>query len=575
MAEQWSVPEDGKRLMEELAGGRLSRRQFLLRASALGLSATAIGSLLAACGGSSGSSTSGSTGTAGGSPKMGGTLVFAWDSEPQTIDPAIGWNLLDVQVIRAVFEGLFNYVPKPGEAGTELIPNIAAAMPTVTNGGTTYTIPIKSGVKFQAPVGREVTADDFKYSFERMMKLPTAPGTYFYTNIVGAVAYQQGKSAHVSGYKVLDPHTIQVDLIKPDLAFTKSLMEFCDVVPKEWVEKLGNKAFGHHPLGTGPFMFDHWTQGQEIVLKRNPDYHDAAQVHLDGIKFQLSDNAQTAFLQLQRGEVDVLGNNVPPGDVVMAMNNPAQKKYVYTEPVIGTIYMFLNGQFPPLDNVKVRQAISWAIDREKLVKLVGGQAEALYQVYPPGMPGYQADKKWYGYDLTKAKQLLSEAGFANGFKTELYTDNVDPYPKLFQSIQNDLAAVGIKADLKITSNSTFYTLSSTSRRCPMGRELWYMDYPDPSDWIISLFTKAAAVTGAQDNAFWWSPVIEKMVKQAQAMTDAQARLALYEQMQAYIMEQAPYVTLYSPVMTTMCSKRVGGFYLHEVFTYDPMHYWIA
>ena len=527
---------------------------------------------LATCGSSSSNSSSGTASS--GTPKRGGTLVFAWDSEPQSVDPAIGWNLLDVQVIRAIFEGLYTYVPKPGEAGTQLIPNIAAGMPTITNGGKTYTIHVKPGVKFQPPVNREVTAQDFKYSFERMMRLPTAPGTYFYTNVVGATAYQHGKAAHVSGYKVLDRYTIQIDLVKPDLAFTKSLMEFCDVVPREWVEKWGNKEFGRHPLGTGPFMFVKWIPGQEIVLKRNPDYRDAAHVWLDGIKFELSDNAQTAYLKLQRGEVDVLGNNVPPGDVVLAMNDPTWKHYVYQEPVIGTIYLFLNGQFPPLDNVKVRQAISWAINRDKLVKLLSGQAQALYQVYPPGMPGYQADKKWYGYDPAKAKQLLAEAGFPNGFKTALYTDNVDPYPKLFQSMQNDLAAVGIKADLKITSNATFFTLSSTANTCAMGRELWYMDYPDPSDWIVSLFTKAAAVTGAQDNAFWWSPVIEKMVKQAQAMTDPQARLALYEQMQAYIMGQAPYVTLYSPVMTTMCSKRVGGFYLHEVFTYDPVHYWI-
>jgi ABC-type transport system substrate-binding protein len=561
-----------RHLIDEVLSGRMTRRQLLVRASVLGLSASAVGSLLAACG----SSTSPSAiATASNTPKAGGTMVFAWDSEPQSLDPAIGWNLIDVQIIRALFEGLYTYVPKPGEAGTELIPNIAAAMPAITNGGKTYTIRIKPGVMFQAPVSREVTAEDFKYSFERMMKLPTAPGTYFYTNIVGATDYQQGKAAHVSGYRAFDRSTIQVDLITPNLAFTKSLMDFCDVVPREWVEKWGSTGFGRHPLGTGPFVFDHWTPAQEIVLKRNSNYRDASHIWLDGMRFELADDPQTAFLKLQRGEVDVLGNNVPPGSVVQVMNSATWKPYVYQEPVIGTIYLFLNGQFPPLNNVKVRQAISWAIDRDKLVKLLNGQAQALYQVYPPGMPGYQADKKWYGYDPEKAKQLLAEAGFANGFKTTLYTDNVDPYPTLFQSMQNDLANVGVKADLKITSNATFFSLSSTANRCAMGRELWFMDFPDPSDWIMSLFVKAAAVTGGQDNAFWWSPVLEKMVTQAQAMTDPQARLALYEQMQAYIMDQAPYVTLYAPVMTTMCSKRVGGFYLHEVFTYDPAHYWIT
>ena len=222
----------------------------------------------------------------------------------------------------------------------------------------------------------------------------------------------------------------------------------------------------------------------------------------------------------------------------------------------------------------MRQAISWAIDRDKLVKLLTGQGQALYQVYPPGMPGYQADKKWYGYDPAKAKALLAQAGFANGFKTALYTDNVDPFPKLFQSIQNDLEAVGIKASLTTMNNSSFATFASTAHSAAIGRYLWYMDFPDPSDWISPMFSKAAAVAEGTNNSFWWSPTLEAMIAQAQTMTDAAARLAKYDEMQAFIMSQAPYVTLYSPVMTTMCSKRVGGFYLHEVYTYDQNHYWI-
>ena len=153
--------EFADRLAREVLAGRMTRRELLKRAAVVGLSATLVGQVLAACGSASPST---STATASATPKKGGTLVFAWDSEPQTIDPAIGWNIIDVQIIRAVFEGLYNYVPKPGEAGTELVPNIATAMPTITNGGKTYTIPIRQGVTFQPPVNREVTAEDFKYS---------------------------------------------------------------------------------------------------------------------------------------------------------------------------------------------------------------------------------------------------------------------------------------------------------------------------------------------------------------------------------------------------------------------------
>ena len=560
-------------LVREVLAGRMTRRELLVRAGVVGLSATLVGQVLAACGSSSPSSSS--SAAAGATPKKGGTLVFAWDSEPATLDPAIAWNLVDWQVEHAVFESLYKYVAEPGVAGTSLEPSMAVAMPAMSNGGKTYTIKLKPGILFQPPIDREVVAEDFKYSFERMMRLPNAPGTYFYTGVVGATAYQAGKAAHISGYKVLDKYTIEIDLEQPDLAFLNALtVDFCDPIPKEWVAKWGNQKVSRHPLGTGPFMFESWTPGQEIVLARNPNYRDAAHVWLDGIRFELDDTAQAAFLKLQRGDIDVLGNNVPPANVLSVMSSPEWKPYVHSEPVIGTIYLFLNVQFPPLDNVLVRQAISWAIDRDKLVKLLTGEAQALYQVYPPGMPGYQADKKWYGYDPAKAKALLAQAGFPNGFKTTLYTDNVDPYPKLFQSIQNDLAAVGITAGLRTMSNSSYYTFASTAHNASIGRYLWYMDFPDPSDWISPLFSKAAAVSEGSNNSFWWSPTLEKMMTEAQTMTDATARLAKYDDIQAYIMSQAPYVTLYSPVMTTMCSKRVGGFYLHEVYTYDPANYWI-
>jgi oligopeptide transport system substrate-binding protein len=271
-------------------------------------------------------------------------------------------------------------------------------------------------------VNREVTAEDFKYSFERMMRLPRAPATYFYTGVVGAAAYQAGKAAHVSGFKVLDPYTLQIDLKSPDLSFLNVLtMEFCDAVPREWVQKWGDKKFARHPLGAGPFTFDHWTPGQEIVLKKNPNYHEPGKPYLDELRFALSLNPQTALLKLQRGEVDVLGDRLPPSEVPRMMADPTWKQYVFTQDKVSIHYLYMNVNFQPYRNVGVRRALSWAIDRDKLVKLLSGQARPLYQVYPPGMPGHQPDKKWYGYDPAKAKQLLADAGFPNGFKTTLYT----------------------------------------------------------------------------------------------------------------------------------------------------------
>ena len=158
----------------------------------------------------------------------------------------------------------------------------------------------------------------------------------------------------------------------------------------------------------------------------------------------------------------------------------------------------MNVEMEPFDDVKVRQALSWAIDRDKLVKLQGGQAMSLWQFYPKGMPGYEEGKVYYGYDPAKAKQLLADAGYPDGFKTMLYTDNVDPNPKLWTSVQADLAAVGVEAELKTMSNNTYYSQQGTPKTLTAGSFGWWMDFPDPSDWIAPLFSKASAVRGRHE-----------------------------------------------------------------------------
>lgn len=553
-------------------------RQVIILIVVLAVVATAFAS---GCGGSTGATSGGSPAAAAGTPKRGGTLTLAYMSEPSSLDPAVAWNAIDWNVEHAVLESFFRYVGKSGAAGTQLEPCLATEVPTTQNGGIsadgkTYTIHLKKGIHFQDPVSREVTMSDFKYTIERVLSpetQPAPPGSSFYLGIVGADAFANGNAKEVSGLKVVDPYTLQISLVSPDLSFLNAItMEFCDVIPKEWVDKWG-KQFNRHPLGTGPFEFASWTPGQEITLKRNPTYWDAEHVYLDEIKYVLSDNPATAFLKLQTGAVDALGDGVPAADLTRVQVDPKLRTLVQSQPLIAISYLFFNVHMKPFDNLKVRQAISWAIDREKLVKLQGGQATALWQVYPPGMPGHQDGLTFYGYDPAKAKQLLAEAGYPNGFKTMLYTDNVDPNPKLMQSVQNDLAAIGITASLKTMSNETYYTFQSTPNTATMGSFAWWMDFPDPSDWVGPLFSKASAVEGGMNSSFWWSAELEQMYKEAQAMTDPQARIAKYDEMQKLIMDQAPYATLYAPMQTTMHSENVGGFYLHPVYQINPATYW--
>jgi ABC-type transport system substrate-binding protein len=532
----------------------------------------ALAVLATGCGGGGGG---GGTSGTGGAPKAGGTLTVSFGGDPTGLDPAIAYENESWDIENCLYNTLLKYTPSQGADGAKLVPDLAAKMPTISADGKTYTFELRKDIKFAPPVNRAVTATDVKWSFERMLKAPLAPGISFYDSVAGIKEFEAGKAADVAGFKVVDPYTIQIQLTEPSLSFLNALsMPFTYVVAKEWVTKWGDKQFPRHPLGTGPFMFVKWTPGQEIVLRKNPNYFDKAHIYPDEYDFKFQSNLSTSLLQLERGQIDILGDGIPPADLVRTKADPQWKKYTVDLPQIAIAYTFFNVHEKPFDNKLVRQAVCYAIDRDKLVRLLGGQGAPLDQIYPIGMPGHQDNTSFYKYDPQKAKQLLTQAGFPNGFSTTYWAHNVDPTPKIAESIQNDLKNVGIKCGIKLMARDTYWTLvAKPSAHVPIGFSDWYMDFPDPSDWIIPLFSKASAVPGGMDSSFWWDPRVESLFAQAGATTDAQARINLFVQMQNTIMEEAPVAMMYQPLFNGMAGPHVGGYFLHSVWTQEFPSYW--
>jgi peptide/nickel transport system substrate-binding protein len=504
----------------------------------------------------------------GGTPKRGGTFSVAL-GEPATLDPAIEWVFEGVVIEHTLYETLYDYAPAAGTEGEKLEPVLAAAMPTVSTDGLTYAIPLRKGVRFAPPVNRELTADDVRYSFERMLRTPQAPGTSFYDNIVGVPAFIAGKGSHVAGFRVADPYTIQIRLAKPDPTLLYTLaMEFCDVMPREWVKKWGDKI-GRHPLGSGPFMLESWTSGIAVLVKRNPNYRDAAHVWLDAIKFEVAYEQERELLRVERGQIDC--SSLAQGAWLQVKDNPQFKNGVTIAPSVGMGYLVLNTQMKPFDDVRVRQALNWAIDREKLARIDGNKP--LYQIYPPGMPDNDPKAKFYGYDPAKARALLAAAGYPNGFATTLYDAPGEWSSKWAQLVQSDLKAVGVRAKVELVPDQLYYVQQSTPHTYPLSYGGWAMDYPDPYDWVHPLFSRALALQGGSNWSFWWDPKLEAMVAEAQNMRDPAARLAKFGEMQTYISEQAPIVPTESFVWATLTGPHVGGYYVHPVYLIDAAHYW--
>jgi ABC-type transport system substrate-binding protein len=348
-------------------------------------------------------------------------------------------------------------------------------------------------------------------------------------------------------------------------------MPFTSVIPKEWAAKVG-KDIKRKPLGTGPFVIESWTPGQEIVAKRNPNYWDTGKPYADEIRFDLTTNPSTAVLRVQRGELDVMGDAIPAADYARISNDPTWGKYVDNSPEIAYYYVFMNVLEKPWDNLKVRQAVNYALNTAKLQKLMAGQIKPLNQIYPVGMPGHDANKQFYTYDVAKAKQLLAEAGFPDGFKTTIYGHNVEPFPRVIQSLQNDLAEVGIDAQIKLMDKATYWDfMVLKDSHAGIGLTDWYQDFPDPSDWIGPLYSNPDE--GGANPSFWENAEVDQLYAASNSELDPAKRIAMFQQMQDIIMREAPSAPLYQPVWNGLYGKNVGGYYYHPVWQLQFQEMW--
>ncbi len=497
------------------------------------------------------SSTTGTTGAAG----KGGTLTIAFKDDLATLDPAIGYDWSNWPVEKMVFDALLDY-----DDTTNLVPRLAAAMPEVSQDATTYTFKLRHGVKFHN--GRELTADDVAYTITRVLDPKTkSPGSSFYTGIAGAQDFVDGKATSVSGIKVVDKYTITFTLAQPDVTFpNKMALNFAFVVPKEEVDKYGEN-FGHNPVGTGPFIFKEWVPGQRLAFERNPNYFIPELPKLDGVVIQVGVDPEVALLKLDKGEIDMMGDPVPGAEYARIKQDPAWKDRLTTGPQVSTIYVAMNTRVKPFDNLKVRQAMNMAIDKERIVKLMAGRATVANQILPPLMPGYDKDYKGYEYNPEKAKQLLAEAGYPNGFTTQMECIAVDPQPKLCESIQEDLSKIGVKVELKTLASSTVIADAGTEGKVPLvwsGGLAWAQDYPDPDDFYTPILSCGSAVQGGWNWPWYCNKDLEAKEQQAIGMTDREARLAMYREIFRKLMDDAVWVPVINGQTDVAHSEKVVG-----------------
>ncbi|WP_061931822.1 ABC transporter substrate-binding protein [Aureimonas sp. AU22] len=503
----------------------------------------------------------------------GSTITVTYKDDIATLDPAIGYDWQNFSMIKAIFDGLMDY--EPGTA--KLRPGLAESY-EISPDGKVFTFKLRDGVKFHN--GRTMTAEDVKYSFERTVNPATqSPGAGFLGSIEGFEAMQGGTATELSGVKIVDPKTVEVTLSRPDATFLSVMaLNFSFIVPKEEVEKSG-ADFGRNPVGTGAFKLAEWTLGQRLRLEKNPDYYREGAPKLDGINFEIGQEPVVSLLRVQNGEVDVPGDGIPPAKFREVMGNPAEAAQVVEGVQLHTGYITMNVKSAPFDDLKVRQAVNMAINKDRIVQIINGRATPANQPLPPTMPGYVQNFEGYKYDVEAAKKLLAEAGHPDGFETELFVANVDPQPRIAQAIQQDLAAIGIKASLQSLAQANVIAAGGSAEGAPMiwsGGMAWIADFPDPSNFYGPILGCAGAVEGGWNWAKYCNEALDEKAAAADAMVDpakAAERASAWGEVYKGVMADAPWVPVFNEKRYTMRSARMGGddaLYIDPVNT--PMNY---
>jgi oligopeptide transport system substrate-binding protein len=536
--------------------------------------------LLAACGGSAASPSAPAGSGSSAAPTRGGTLSIAYQSDIATLDPTQGYDVVSWPAERLIFETLITYGKQ-----TDLVPQLATDMPAVSNGGRTYTFTIRDGVNFVKRDGsilRPMTADDVVFSFNRLLdpKLkpnPSPVASSFFQVIEGAAAVTSGKAKEATGVKKVDEHNVSFTIVQPDRTFLFIMaMPFASIVPKDLAGE-DTTAFSADPVGTGPFLLTSYDKGQSAKFARNPHYWEAGQPSLDGIDFRVGVDPTSALQQVEAGSLDVMGDAIPPGSFTSVVNDPQYKTQIKSILMVSTWFLSLDTSAPnsPLSKVEVRRAIEYAIDKENVLAIWHGAGTVANCIFPPNLFGYDASCKPYSYDPDKAKKMLANAGYPNGFSTHIFSDTTDPDPAVAQAIQQDLAKVGIKADLTSQSFETFLGTITVPHKAPLVWVGWFQDFPDPSDFYEPILSCATNVAGNFNLAWYCNQEVEKLEAAAKGEQDDTKRVDAYQQVQKMVMNDAPWVPVFHQKWFTVISKRVTNFELHPVWLYNLRTYAVS
>lgn len=479
----------------------------------------------------------------------GGTFHMA-QVIPQVIDPARIGDSYEAALINQLFDGLLEF-----DHNFSTLPGVAQSW-QISRDGTEYSFELARGVRFHD--GSEVVAEDVIYSLERVFRLPageTGLAREYLTRIEGSEDFAAGRSEHMRGLEALGPHELRITLARPYASFLAVLAsEFTRIVPRHYVEEVGDAEFARRPVGCGPFRLEEWVPGERIVLAAFDDYH-RGRAHLDRLLYEQPRGSARDYAidRFERGELTAV--ELTPGMAERFRGREGVR--VHSRQELSLSFLAFDVRKPPFDDARVRQAFCLALDLDR----VGPRANARSRpngILPPGMPGYTPDPKLPAYDPDAARRLLAEAGYERGVGLPPLAfgspERSEEEKATHREIARQVALVGFELQPSYFGWAEFDNLLSEGAFNSFSLA-WIADVPDPDSFLYPLFHSR----GSNNYGGYANPEVDRLLEGGRSGGAAQGRLEIYRAAERLVLQDMAVLPLQHTMARIAVRDDVRGF----------------
>jgi peptide/nickel transport system substrate-binding protein len=538
----------------------------------------------------------------GGSPSPGGVMKFASIEGPDYMDPGAAYTTTFFgHIARGVFRTLTTY-PATTDLVEQnsLVPDIATDLGKPNADNTEWTYTIKDGVKFGPALtdgdvpgvtGEQVTSADIKYAIERQfMSSVGAQYPFYFDALEGVKEFEDGKADEISGIVTPDEKTITFKLTEPlgDWDYRMSLPA-ATPIPEKFAGKFDSKktsAYDQHVVATGPYYVEKYVPSEQIVMKKNPEWDPATDEvrkgYVDEVQWKMGFDNAVCVEKVISNDYDTAVDCDPEGpELKQIVSDPDLKARFFNLPIACTSYLFMNTTVKPFNDLKVRQAINYLVDKQNQLKVLGGSytGDIAPSILPPGMIGHLRPEEYnpfptpqYAGDPQKAKQLLKEAGLAGGFKDKLLLvgDAAGAGPKQIESLRADLQKIGFtNLDIKQLNYPDYYTqyYQVPGSNTAMGFAAWCEDYPSPVTFLEPLLYGPNILPQGNNNySELDDPQVNKVIEEAPKIdiNKPEAEEA-WAEANRIATEAAAWVPLRWYLERDLGSTRLQGAYWHSLY----------